>query len=119
MSYVDLFVAAVPADAKETYMTHARAMWTIFKENGATGGRECWSDDVPDGKLTSFPMAVKKQDGEVVVCGWLEWPSKDVRDAGWEKAMQDPRMNDEGNPMPFDGKRMIFGGFHTIIDYND
>ncbi len=77
---------------------------------------ECWGDDVPDGQVTSFPMAVKRKDDETVVFSWIIWPSREVRKAGWEKVMADPRMSADTNPMPFDGKRMIFGGFETIVE---
>jgi uncharacterized protein YbaA (DUF1428 family) len=77
---------------------------------------DCWGDDVPDGKLTSFPMAVKKAADETVVVGWIVWPARAARDAGMKKAMEDPRMQPDVMPMPFDGKRMIFGGFETILD---
>ena len=70
---------------------------------------------MPDGELTSFRMAVKAEDGETVVFSWIVWPSKSVRDAGMERMMADPRMSEENNPMPFDGKRMIFGGFQMIL----
>jgi len=77
---------------------------------------ECWGDDVPDGKLTSFPMAVKRQDDETVVFSWIIWPSRDQRNKGMKKVMADPRMQLETNPMPFDGKRMIYGGFEMIVE---
>jgi uncharacterized protein YbaA (DUF1428 family) len=112
MNYIDGFVAAVPVANKEAYVRHAREMAAVFKEYGALRSVECWGDDVPEGKLTSFSMAVKREEGEVVVFAWNEWPSKAVRDAGMEKAMADPRMN---APMPFDGKRMIYGGFQVVL----
>ncbi len=77
---------------------------------------ECWGDDVPEGKLTSFPMAVKKEENETVVFSWVVWPSREVRDEGWKNLMADPRMASDANPMPFDGKRLIYGGFQTILD---
>ena len=77
---------------------------------------ECWGDDVPDGKLTSFPMAVKRKDDETVVFSWIISPSRRVRDEGMKKVMTDPRLHPDTNPMPFDGKRMIYGGFEMIVD---
>jgi uncharacterized protein YbaA (DUF1428 family) len=88
----------------------------VFKAYGAIKLVENWGDDVPDGKLTSFPLAVKCTEDETIVFSWIVWPSKSVRDTGWEKVMSDPRMSEENNPMPFDGKRMIFGGFQTILE---
>lgn len=87
----------------------------IFKEYGALKLVECWGDDVPDGELTSFPMAVKCEENETVVFSWIVWPSRAARDDGNKKAMSDPRMQNM-EEMPFDGKRMIFGGFETIVD---
>ena len=87
----------------------------IFKEGGALTVVDCWGDDVPEGKLTSFPMAVQCQAGETVVFSWITWPSRQVRDEAFKKLMDDPRMNPETNPMPFDGKRMIYGGFQMIV----
>lgn len=116
MSYVDGFVAAVPNANKEQYVSHAKAAALVFKECGALKVTECWGESVPDGKLTSFPMAVQCKNDETVVFSWIVWPSKEVRDAGWQKAMQDPRIDPENNPMPFDGKRMIYGGFEVILE---
>lgn len=115
MSYVDGFVAAVPAANKQAYTDFARQALPLFKEFGVTRMVECWGDDVPDGKVTDFRGAVKAQDDEVVVFSWIEWPSREVRDAGMKKMMEDPRMQEMGE-MPFDGKRMIFGGFEPILD---
>jgi uncharacterized protein YbaA (DUF1428 family) len=77
---------------------------------------EGWGDDVPDGKVTDFRRAVKAEDGETVVCSWIEWPSKAVRDEAWQKIMADPRMQPDKDNMPFDGKRMFWGGFAPVID---
>jgi uncharacterized protein YbaA (DUF1428 family) len=88
----------------------------IYKEFGALKIVECWGHDVPDGKLTSFPMAVKKEPDETVVFSWIIWPSKAVRDAGQEKVMNDPRMQMPPDGIPFDGKRMIFGGFDVMLE---
>jgi Uncharacterized conserved protein len=116
MSYVDGFVVAVPAANKEIYRQHAAEAAVLFKEFGATRMVECWGDDVPDGKVTDFRGAVQAKDDEVVVFSWIEYPSKAVRDAANEKIMTDPRMKAMGAEMPFDGKRMIFGGFAPILD---
>ena len=116
MKYVEGFVAAVPAANKEIYRKHAAEAAPLFKEFGATRVVECWGDDIPEGKVTDFRGAVKAKDGEVVVFSWIEYPSKEVRDAASAKIMSDPRMKAMGDQMPFDGKRMIFGGFVPILD---
>ena len=116
MSYVDGFVAAVPTANREVYRRHAEEAAAIFKEQGALSFVECWGDDVPDGRLTSFPMAVKCASDETVCFSWAVWPSKAVRDAGMPKIMEAARRLFEDNPMPFDGKRMIHGGFEVIVD---
>lgn len=116
MAYIDIFVAPVPTANREQYKKHAEIAAVIFKEYGALSVAECWGDDVPDGKLTSFPMAVKLKEGEAVASGWLIWPDKATRDTGMAKMMEDPRMQPDVNPMPFDGQRMIFGGFQYLIE---
>ena len=116
MNYIDGFVCAVPTANREAYITHAANAATIFKEYGALKVVETWGDDVPEGKVTSFPMAVLRKDDETVVFSWIIWPSKQARDDGWKKVMADTRMNAKDNPMPFDGKRMIYGGFQIVLD---
>ncbi|MFO1143837.1 MAG: DUF1428 domain-containing protein [Amaricoccus sp.] len=116
MSYVDGFVAAVPTANREAYRKHAAEAQVLFKEYGARRMVECWGDDVPEGKVTSFSMAVQRKDDETVVFSWVEWESKEARDAAWQKMMADPRMQPNAAPMPFDGKRMIYGGFEPILD---
>jgi uncharacterized protein YbaA (DUF1428 family) len=115
MSYVDGFVCAVPQANKEIYRAYALKAAKKFKDFGALAVSECWADDVPDGKLTSFPLAVKKQEHEAVVFSWTVWPSKEVRNAAWEKMMQDPEFDPKINPMPLDGARLIYGGFEQIV----
>ena len=116
MTYVDGFVAAVPTAKRETYKEHAKAAAVVFKEHGALKVVECWEDDVPEGKLTSFPMAVKRKDDEAVVFSWILWPSRNVRDEGMKKVKADPRLQPDKNPMPFDGKRLIYGGFEMLVE---
>jgi uncharacterized protein YbaA (DUF1428 family) len=116
MSYVDGFIAAVPNENKQKYIEHAKLSATVFKEHGALKVTEAWGDNVPDGKVTSFPIAVNCGESETVVFSSVIWPSKEVRDAGWEAIMQDPRMQPDQNPMPFDGKRLIYGGFEVIVE---
>ncbi len=116
MTYVDGFVAAVPTANREKFRKHAEDASEVFKEFGALQIVECWGDDVPEGEVTSFPMAVKCKPDETVVFSWIVWPSREVRDAGHKKMMADPRMDMENNPMPFDGKRMIYGGFEKILE---
>ena len=111
MSYVEGFVVPVPAANKETFRKHAADAAPMFKEFGATRMVEAWGDNVPDGKLTDFKGAVKAKPDEVVVFSWFEYPDKAARDAANEKMMSDPRMKQMGANMPFDGQRMIFGGF--------
>lgn len=115
MAYVDGFVVPVPADNRQAYLVMAQAAAPVFQKYGALRVVECWGDDVPDGKTTDFKRAVKSEQGENVVFSWIVWASKEARDEGMAKAMQDPvfkAMKD----MPFDGQRMIWGGFDVIVD---
>jgi uncharacterized protein YbaA (DUF1428 family) len=115
MSYIDGFVIPVPEGKKEAYREMAAKAAPIFIEYGATRVVECWGDDLPDGKVTDFKGAVKAEAGENVVFSWIVYPSKEVRDAASKKIMEDPRMR-MGDDMPFDGKRLIFGGFELLLD---
>ncbi|WP_058835307.1 DUF1428 domain-containing protein [Luteimonas abyssi] len=115
MSYIDGFVLAVPTDNRETFIAHAKMANSVFIELGALRVMECWGDDVPEGKVTDFRRAVQAKDDETVLFSWIEWPDKATRDAAFEQAMKDPRMTPEANPMPFDGKRMIYGGFRPVV----
>ncbi|NUZ05300.1 DUF1428 domain-containing protein [Piscinibacter koreensis] len=114
MNYVEGFVLAVPTENRERYRAAAAAAWPLFREFGATRHVECWGDDVPAGKQTDFLRAVQAQEGESVVFSWIEYPSREVRDAAVKKMREDPRMDDMD--MPFDGARMIFGGFEVVFD---
>ncbi|WP_324709458.1 DUF1428 domain-containing protein [Pseudomonas citronellolis] len=116
MNYIDGFIVPVPTANREAYTELARKAAVVFKEYGALSVVECWGDDVPEGKVTSFPMAVKRKEDEAVVFSWITWPSREVRDIGMKKVMEDPRLKDNFQSMPFDGQRMIFGGFQVIVD---
>jgi uncharacterized protein YbaA (DUF1428 family) len=124
MSYIDGFVIAVPTANKEKFIAHAKLGDSVFIDLGATRVIECWGDDVPDGKVTDFRRAVQANDDETVVFSWIEWPDKETRAAAYaimtdwmnnpDKA--DPRMDPARNPMPFDGKRLIYGGFAPLVE---
>ena len=119
MAYIDGFVIAVPKSNREKFTTHANTGDTMFMELGATRIIECWEDDVPDGKLTDFRTAVQATPDEAVVFSWIEWPDKETRDKAMATIMNpdnaDPRMDPAKNPVPFDGKRMIYGGFTPVV----
>jgi len=112
--YVDGFVTPVPAANKDAYRELAARHAQLLQEFGATRVVDAWGDDVPAGKTTDYKGAVKANDDETVVFSWVEWPSKEAQVQGWQKAMSDPRMRDE--QMPFDGRRVIYGGFASIVD---
>jgi uncharacterized protein YbaA (DUF1428 family) len=116
MSYIEGFVAAVPAANKQAYKKHAADAAPLFKEFGVTRMVENWGDDVPDGKVTDFRRAVQAKEDEVVVFSWFEYPTREARDAANQKIRTDTRMKEMGATMPFDGKRMIFGGFRPFVD---
>lgn len=119
MAYIDGFVIAVPKANKQKFIDHAKTADGMFIEMGATRILECWGDDVPAGTTTDFRMAVKATDDEDVIFSWIEWPDKATRDAAMATMMDptntDPRMDPTNNPMPFDGKRMIYGGFSPVV----
>jgi uncharacterized protein YbaA (DUF1428 family) len=120
MTYIDGFVIAVPKANKQKFIDHANTADGMFMEMGAIRILECWADDVPDGTLTDFRKAVQATEDEDVIFSWIEWPDKETRDKGYAIMMdpenKDPRMDQEKNPMPFDGKRMIWGGFRPVVD---
>ena len=113
--YIDGYIYAVPANDKDKFIEFARKSAVLFKKHGALRVVECWGEEVPDGELTSFPMTIHKKDNEVVMFSWCEWPDKDTRNAAYESMMDD--MEKLGlMDMPFDGKRMIYGGFEPVVD---
>ena len=120
MTYIDGFVIACPEDSRQAFIDHAHKADQVFLELGAIRILECWGDDVPDGKTTDFRRAVQAQEGEAVIFSWIEWPDKATRDAAMKRFDElmktDPRMTPETNPMPFDGKRMIYGGFTPVVE---
>src|SRR5690625_1445381 len=124
MSYVDGFLIAVPMTNRQKFIEHAKLGDSVFIELGALRVIECWGDDVPEGKLTDFRKAVQAKEDEAVVFSWIEWPDKPTRDAametmtGWMEQPEtaDSRMDQQKNPMPFDGSRMIFGGFTPVVE---
>lgn len=118
MPYVDGFVVPLPQKNLEAYREMASKAGAIWRELGALEFRECISDDVKPGKLTSFPQSVNLEPGEIVVFSWIVYKSRAERDAINAKVMADPRMADMMKPetMPFDGKRMIYGGFEMLVD---
>jgi uncharacterized protein YbaA (DUF1428 family) len=117
MTYVEGFVVAVPTANKDAYKKHAEEAVPLFKEFGVTRMVEAWGDDVPDGKITDFKRAVQAKEDETVVFSFFEYPDKATRDAAMEKMMADPRMEEMGANMPFDGQRMIMSGFESIVDH--
>jgi uncharacterized protein YbaA (DUF1428 family) len=124
MSYIDGFVIAVPTVNKQKFIEHAKLGDSVFIDLGATRVIECWGDDVRDGQVTDFRRAVQAKDEETVVFSWIDWPDKQTRDTAFAKMTDwmnnperaDPRMNPEKNPMPFDGKRLIYGGFAPLVE---
>jgi uncharacterized protein YbaA (DUF1428 family) len=116
VTYVEGFIVAVPVSNKEEYRRQAATAASLFHEFGATRHVEAWGSDIPDGKVTDFRKAVQAKEDESVVFSWFEYPSKEARNAANQKMMSDPRMEEMGASMPFDGKRMIFGGFAPMLD---
>lgn len=114
IGYIDGLVTPVPANSKQAYVASEKERAALLKECGATRVVDAWGDDVPDGKITDYKGAVKANADEKIVYSWIEWPSKEIRDKGWQKAAKDPRM--QADRMPFDGKRMIYGGFAPMLD---
>ena len=114
-SYVDGFVVPVPKARLEDYKAMAARSGAIWKEHGALAFHECVADDAPVGEVTSFPRSVQLKEDEVVVFSWIVYENREQRDAIMKKVMEDPRMAEDMKNMPFDGKRMIYGGFKPFL----
>ena len=114
--YVDGFILPVPEANRQAYADMAQEACAHFKKYGAVRVVEAWGDDLLDGKVTDYRKAVKAEPGETIVFSWIEWPDKATRDSAWEKMMADPDMQPDHANMPFDGKRMFWGGFSPIVD---
>lgn len=119
MAYIDGFVLPVPTANKEAYRRMAASAASVFRRHGALRVMECWGDDLLEGKVTDFKMAVKAENGENVVLSWVVWPSKEARDAGSAKVMEDLEREFADHEMLFDGKRMFWGGFEVLVDDGD
>lgn len=116
MGYVDGYLLAVPTASKEKYEDIAKKMAVIMKKHGALSVVECWGDDIPEGKTNSLHTAVLCEPDETVVLSWVMWPDKTVRNKVHKKMVQDMEATMKDNPMPFDGSRMIFGGFDVMLN---
>lgn len=116
MTYIDIAVYAVPTANKADFIAHSEKMLPIFKKHGALSVADCWGDDIPEGKITSLPMAVKCEETETVCFSWIMWSSKEARNDGMGQAMQDMQAAGSDTPPPFDGMRMIFGGFEPVVE---
>ncbi|MEM9386596.1 MAG: DUF1428 domain-containing protein [Pseudomonadota bacterium] len=114
MGYIDGVLCAVPTAKREEYLAFAKQAAALFKRHGALRVVDSWGDDVPDGKVNSLNSAVLRKADETVVFSWIEWPSKDVRNAAWAKVEEDPQM--QALQLPYDGSRMVFGGFDMLLD---
>lgn len=114
--YVDGFLFAVPKDNVDAYRKLAQQAGEVWKEYGALEYVECIGDDIPEGKLTDFPMSVKAKSDEVVGFAWITYESREARDEINKQVMADPRMDVDADDMPIDMSRMVFGGFRAIVE---
>ena len=114
MTYISGFVTPVPDGNKDAYIASAAKAWPLFKEYGAVQHVEAWGDNIPDGTTTDFKRAVALKDGETVVFAWVMWPDKATADRCEASMQTDDRW--QAMEMPFDGKRMVFGGFETVYE---
>ncbi|MBV0891876.1 DUF1428 domain-containing protein [Paracoccus sp. Z118] len=115
MTYFTGSVTPVPAGSRQAYLDFSRKAWPHFQKRGASRMVETWSDEIQPGKQTDFLRAVAAKDGEAVAFAWIEWPDRATADAAWAEMMNDPQMGADMGEMPFDGKRMIFGGFQSLV----
>ena len=113
MSYLSIMMAPVKPSDREAYLEHARQMWPMFRRYGAISMEEQWGTDLPEGQVTSFPLSVKLEEGESLAVGWVVWPDRATHDKAWAALETDPDMAQMA--LPFDGKRMVFGGFETVL----
>ena len=119
MAYFDFFCVPMPEGNKEAYLEQAKLFRTVMKEHGLIDYVEAMADDVPRGEVTDFYRAVQAKDGETVIASYAAWPDKETRDKGWAAMMEDPRMKEmSAGDMPFDGKRMFWGGFTPLITFD-
>lgn len=120
MAYIDGFVIPVPTANRRQFIEHATSTDSMFRQLGALRILECWADDVPDGTFMDFRKAVAAKDDETVVFSWVEWPDKATRDEAMRRMHElfesDSRFDPEKHPVPFDGRRMIFGGFTPVVE---
>lgn len=114
--YVDGFVLPLPKKNIEAYRKLAELAGEVWRDHGALEYVECIADDVKPGEHTSFPQSVKLEEDETVVFAWIVYESREARDRIVEAVMKDPRLTPDSQEMPFDGKRMIFGGFKVLLD---
>ena len=116
MTCITGFIGAVPTDNRDAFIRHTEISAAGFHDHGLALAVECWGDDVPEGKVTSMRKAVLAEPKETVIFSWYRWPSKAAQDDGMRAAMADPRLGPEQNPMPFDGKRVIWGSFEPLLE---
>ena len=116
MGYIDGVIVAVKSDKKQEYIEFAKGTAQAFKKHGALSVVECWGDDVPEGKVTSFSLAVKCEKDETVVFSWIVWPDKATRETAWPAIEQDKDLEGLFSDMPFDGARLIYGGFEVVVN---
>jgi uncharacterized protein YbaA (DUF1428 family) len=116
MAYVDGCLLAVPTANKQSYVSFSKKMALIIKKHGALSTVECWGEDIPEGKVNSMHSAVMRKSDETVIFSWVVWLDKIIRDKNHKRMVAEMETVMENIPIPFDGSRMIFGGFDVIVD---